>query len=339
MEKLEDKIINRELGKFTKGVERLVNPIDVGTLHFIQSFNNYIPKKIQKKMVDSSSKITPYMGFVVEPYSYFLCYEIKDLDRARSYLPEGFELIKTKIFDKDEPKYYGIFGCINAHTSGFWGLRIEFYIIAEDTKTGLMSWIIVDYDTNTITYDPKNALSDPNATGSIITIDYKGVLYADVKNKDGRKLVFHSDIKEGTMSGLDKRLWIEGNLSIAYGKYKIEKNPGIFSLIFDPKEFDQALRLSKTSLVMEENTWFPGLFEEEASEIVCFPYAQHFLSDSPGHSSLIQNEEELKNKVEAIDFREISVFSTKSFKKSFLIGGAVSILINTVLLFLVVWKI
>lgn len=34
---------------FVKGVERLVNPIDVGTLHFVQSFNNMIPKKFRKR--------------------------------------------------------------------------------------------------------------------------------------------------------------------------------------------------------------------------------------------------------------------------------------------------
>jgi hypothetical protein len=143
---------------FIKGVERLVNPIDVGTLHFVQSFNNYIPKKIQKKMVASSGQVTPYMGFVVEPYSYFLCYEIDDLEKAENLLPNGFKLAKTRVFEDDEPRYYGIFGCFNAHTSGFWGMRVEFYIIAEDENTGLLSWIIVDYDTNTITYDPKKWL-------------------------------------------------------------------------------------------------------------------------------------------------------------------------------------
>lgn len=321
-----------EDGYFIKGVEKLVNPIDVGTLHFIQSFNNFLPKSIQRKMVDSSSKVTPYMGFVVEPYSYFLCYEIKDLERAKSYLPDGFELIKTKIFDNDEPKYYAIFGCINAHTSGFWGLRVEFYLIAEDTSTGLMSWIIVDYDTNTITYDPKNALSNPNAPGSIITLDYNGILYADIENEKGRKLKFTSDVKKGVMQGLDQRLWVEGNLSIAYGKYKIEKNPGTFSLIFDVKEFDQALSIPKNSLSIETNTWFEGLTEEYPSQIVCFPYAQHFLSDSPGHSSLLQSENELKAIVNDIDFAKINVFSTKAFKKSFLIGGVISAMINTILL-------
>lgn len=34
---------------FIKGVEKLVDPIDVGTLHFMQSLNNFIPKKFKRE--------------------------------------------------------------------------------------------------------------------------------------------------------------------------------------------------------------------------------------------------------------------------------------------------
>lgn len=289
-------------------------------------------------MVDSSGSVTPYMGFVVEPYSYFLCYEIEDLEQAKSFLPDGFELVKTKIFDDDEPKYYGIFGCFNAHTSGFWGLRVEFYIIARDLSTGLVSWIIMDYDTNTITYDPKNGLSDPNASGSIITIDYDGIVTVDVNNDRGRHLVFDSDIKQGVMKALDKTLWIEGNLSVAYGKYKSIDDPGVFSLIFDSLEFEKALRIPKDAFNLDVNNWFPGLFKEEPSELLCFPYAQHFLSDSPGHASLIQTETQLEEAYKGINFDEISAFSTKAFKTSFVVGGIISIVTNLLLLKLALRK-
>lgn len=324
--------------EFVKGVERLINPIDVGTLHFMQSFNNLMPKKLQKKLVEASGKKTPYMGFVVEPYSYFLCYEIEDFNQASALLPAGFKLVKTKIFDVDEPKYYGIFGCFNAHTSGFWGMRIECYVIAENTNTGLMSWVILDYDTNTITYDPKTQLSDPNAGKSIITIDYHGELHVDSINDLGRKLVFSSDIKDATMSPLDQRLWVEGNLSIAYSRIKSEENIDPFSLIFDPMEFEKALRVPKEGLVIDTNNWFPGLFKSEPSELVCFPYAQHFLSDSPGHYSEIENEDGLLRKVETIDFSEISVFSTRSFKSAILAGGVLAFLSNVILVMLLINK-
>jgi len=323
---------------FIKGVERLVNPIDVGTLHFVESFTKRIPKPIQEKLVEKSGERTPYMGFVVEPYSYFLCYELKDLQKAESFLPDGFVLEKTKIFADDEPKYYGIFGCFNAHTSGFWGLRVEFYVIAKDLSTGLMSWIIVDYDTNTITYDPKNGFTDPNSSGSLITTDYDGQLHIDVVSERGRKLVANSDLEQGVMQSLDMRLWIEGNLSIAYGKNKINGNSGLFSLIFNPKEFERALRMPKGSYVIEVNNWFPGLFMDSPSEVACFPYAQHFLSDSPGHSSLLFNETELITKLNTVDFDKINVFSTKGFSKMIAAGAILSVLTNTVLMGLLILK-
>ena len=323
---------------FIKGVERLVNPVDVGTLHFIQSFNNYLPLSVQKKLVAASAKKTPHMGFVVEPYSYFLCYEIQDLEQAKTFLPDGYTLVKTKIFEDTEPGYYGIFGCFNAHTSGFWGLRVECYVIAEDSKTGMLSWIIIDYDTNTITYDPKNGLSDANASGSIMTIDYNGIIYLDIKNDKGRVLEFDSDISSGTMSALDQRLWVEGNLSVAYGKYKTDGDPGRFSLKFDPLEFKQALRIPLNHLTLHANSWFPNLFKDQPSVLVCFPYAQHFLSDSPGFSSQLKNEQELNEAVQKTNFDEIEVFSTKSFKRMFLFGGLMSVVINTTLLLLWIFK-
>ena len=325
---------------FTKKVERLVNPIDVGTLHFIENFTGALPLKVQKKMVDSSAKKTPYMGFVVEPYSYFLAYKLKDLEWAERILPDGFSLIKTRVFEDDEPNYYAIFGVFNAHTSGFWGLRVEFYIIAKNNLTGMLSWIIVDYDTNTISYDQKSGFSQPNSEGSLFTVDYDGIAHVDVKQTDSdRSLEFISDIKNGVMTPLDKRLWIEGNLSIGYGKVKLDCNPGIctsgiFSLIFDPKEFEKALRIPKEKLQIKINNWYPGLFEDEPSEAVCFPYAQHFLSESPGNYSSIKDEDELVDKVKNIDFSKIEIFSTKSIKKLLFLMVGISFLVNVLLLVL-----
>jgi hypothetical protein len=321
---------------FTVGVEKLVNPVDVGTLHFIQNITGSLPISIQKKMVDSSAKTTPYMAFVVEPYSYFLGYEIKDLEQAQSLLPEGFKMIKTNIFKDDTPRYYGIFGIFNAHTTGFWGTRVEFYMIAENTKTGLLSWVIIDYDTNTISYDPKRGLSKPNAEGGIFTIDYDGIIHVDVKRRSNEHgLVFQSNIKEGTMKELDKRLWVEGNLSVGYGN-KLSDDGSVFSLKFDPKEFSQALEISPEDLNIELNSWYPGLFENQPSTILCFPYAQHYLSDSPGAHSQIKDEEELVNEIKKVDFKKINIFSTKSFSKFAVMGTLGSFIINIALLALLV---
>lgn len=320
---------------FVKGVERLIDPISVGTLHFMQSFNQLLPKSIQKQFIKSSSKKTPSMGFVVEPYSLFLCYEINDIEKAKSLLPDGFKLIKTRIFTDDEPKYYCIFGCIRAHTSAFWGTRIEFYVIAEDEKTGLLSWIIIDYITDTISYDSKNGLSAPNASQVVITTDYHGYLILDAKKKDSsHELSLNTDINKGVMANLDQRLWLEGNLSIGYGRDLSDNGADIFSLKFEPGEVEKALNIPISELNLEVNTWYPGLFSQEPSQIACFPYAQHFISDSPGYSSLIKNERELRSAVERVDFNKTKVFSTKSFKVMILVSTAVSFTITATLILL-----
>ncbi len=54
--------------KFIKRVEQLVKPIDIATLQLLARMNKFIPKQLQNKMMNSSAKSNPYMGFVVEPY-------------------------------------------------------------------------------------------------------------------------------------------------------------------------------------------------------------------------------------------------------------------------------
>lgn len=324
---------------FAKGVERLIDPINVGILHFMQSFNQLLPKSIQKQFIKSSSKKTPYMGFVVEPYSFFLCYEIVDTKKATSLLPDGFKLVKTRIFADDEPKYYCIFGCVRAHTSAFWGSRTEFYVIAEDQNTGLLSWIIIDYATDTISYDSKNGLDSPNSSQSVMTIDYTGTIFIDVQKKDNsHKLKLEANIENGAMKNLDQRLWLEGNLSIGYGRNLSDNGADIFALKFEPGEVEKALKIPASSLHIEQNNWYHGLFEESPSQIVCFPYAQHYISDSPGHSSNIKNRDELLTAVDAIDFKKIKVFSTKSFKIMFLVSAAISFVITATLVLLLIFK-
>ncbi|MCA9392170.1 hypothetical protein KC614_03120 [candidate division WWE3 bacterium] len=326
------------MSEFVKGTQRLVNPIDVGSMHFIQWLNRMLPKPIQDALVKSSGKKYPYMGFVVEPYSYFMFYEITDLDMAQSLLPDGFKPIKTKIFDTDEPKYYVIFGCFRAHTSAFWGARIEFYVVAEDQQTGLLTWVIVDYDSDTISHDPKRGLYSPNCVGGVMTTDYDGTLTVDFKRNDNsRQLVFEGDLTKGTQRELDQRLWLEGNLSVCHGKELSNGKADVFSLRFEPEEVEQALDMPLDSLQMQTNSWYPGLFAKEPSAVVCFPYAQHFVSDSPGHASNIKNRDELIAANKSLDFNKIELFSTESFKVIMFAGTIFSFAISTILLLLLIF--
>lgn len=324
---------------FTKGVERLINPVNVGGIHFLQGFNKLLPKPIQEAFVNSSGKSMPFMGFVVEPYAYFLCYEIEDLEMAKSLLPQGFELVKTKVFDYDEPKYYCIFGCFTAHTSAFWGSRVEFYIIAEDKRTGLLTWVIVDYDSNTISHDKKYGLRSPNSSKAVITTTHRGSVIVDVQRDDNlRGIAFESDITKAKFKVLDERLWLEGNLSIGYGRELSENgDAGIFSLRFDPLEVEKALEIDSKDFTLELNSWFPGLFKATPTKLLCFPYAQHFVSDSPGQVSNLKNKEELVNSIAYINFNNIKVLSSKQFQTMFMVMGVFSFLLTLTLVILLVF--
>ncbi len=321
--------------KFAKNVERLINPLETGALQYLQTFSQKLPKSVQKNLVKDSAAKIPYMGFVVEPYAFFLAYEIKDEAMANKLLPEGFKLVKTKVFEDDEPKNMCIFGCFKAHTSAFFGVRVEFYIIAEDQSTGLLSWIIVDYDTNTLSYDNKHALRLPNSTNGVITINHSGRIFVDVVNNDGnRGLVLDCDITKGKMKKLDQRLWLEGNLSIGYGNELSDGDVGMFSLKFEPEEVAQALEIDMEQLSLEFNKWYPGMFNEKPDRILCFPYAQHFISDSPGRASRLKNKEDLISSIKAIDFKSLEVFSTKPIKKMLLTGIVISWLIILIIMIL-----
>ncbi len=319
--------------KFTIGVEKLIDPISVGTLHFIQWFNDKVPVSVQKKMVDKSAQKNPFMGLVVDPYCYFLAYEITDADYFQRLLPQKFKLEKTKIFAEDKTeKYYYLMGCFNARTSAFFGSRVEAYVIATNEETGLLSWVIIDYDTNTISYDPKNGLIKPTAPESVITTDYQGRIIVEMKNQfSKREISFTSTVKDGTLSPLDSKLWIEGNLSVGYGKNHSD-NGDVFSLRFDPKEMKEALDLPLDSIEITTNNWYTDYITEKPSKLICFPYAQHFISDSPGYASNIKTEEELLNSIQDVDFSGVEVYSSESFKRAIIFVPLFLIVIIIILL-------
>lgn len=320
--------------KFIKGVERLINPIDIGTLHFFQTFNRHIPAPILIKLLKASSKKSPYMGFVVEPYSLFLFHKIIDVSQAQSLLTDRFELIKTCAFDGDSQEYYVIIGNFNTHTSGFWGTRQESYIIARDKVTDLLTWIIINVNTNTISVEPNKGIVDPNCRDAVFTTNSKGKIILDIKNDlESQHLDLECQTSNGQIRNLDQRLWLEGNLSVDYG---IAFSNGLdepFSLTFDPAEVETALNIPLEDVVIKHHTLFTGLIDKQPSKVVCFPYAQHFISDSPGNHTPIKNEEELVAAYLRLgDLTQLKGFSAASIRKQFFVGMALSALISTSLL-------
>lgn len=325
---------------FTKKVEKMIDPIEVGNIHFMHSYMEKIPVKIQKKMMHHGAKKSPYMGFVVEPYSFFICYEITDVASANRLLPDDYEIVKTKIFTDDiEAKPYCIFGSFNVHTSAFWGSRMECSIIAENKKTGLQSWVIVDYSTNTVRFDEHDGLNGGNVNHCVVTTDYDGEVIVDIEGENKVNVLrFQSDITEGNQKILHPQLWLDGNLSVAYGRVLSNNTQTPFSVIFNPKEVEQARDIPLKNLKIEQNTWHSEILSPEPLRAVCFPFAQHFLADSPGHYSHLSNRDELSDKVNHLSVKPIPNYSSKPLKKAMYYGQIFSFVSIVLLMILFIRK-
>ncbi|MGL4588729.1 MAG: hypothetical protein ACRCUP_00605 [Mycoplasmatales bacterium] len=319
--------------KFIKKIEQMISPKDIATLQTIAPLNKYVPKKLQTKIITSSADKNPYMGFVVEPYSFFLCYEIIDLEYAQKLLPDGFELIKTKIFDDDEPKYYCIFTCYNLHTSAFYGTRLEVNIIAKSNISNLTSWVIIDCDTNTLSHDAANGLVSSTTENAILTTDFDGNIIVDIDNKKlNRSLIVNANTKTAKRKNLSYELWLEGNLSIGYGREISNNSAEVFSLMFDPKEVISGYSIPMSSTEIDVNSWYPNLFKAQPEFAVYFPFAQHFLSDSPGHLSSIYSEEQMLSKMNNLDLDNIPDYSAKPLRKIFKVAFIFNLIISYTLL-------
>ena len=291
---------------YAKGVEKLVDPMLVGKTHYMQTKLARMPIWLQRKIVVSAAKKTDKMPFVVEPYCTFLFYEIPDPGKVLKFMPDGFVPARSAAFDGDKEKYYGIVSMFRIHTSVFWGARAEYYLVAENTKTGLLSWVMMDYISDTISYDEKHGLKSPDVKAAVMTTTCEGDFVCEMKNSDGTKKVeCICNLMNAKMRPLNQRLWIEGNTSIAYGKLAGEPDGDLFSLTFYPEEMKQALDISLKDVkkygVLSSKT---GKFGAVLDKVVSFPFAQHMLSDAPGIHTHYGNEADLRKAVEAIDFNK-----------------------------------
>ena len=232
-----------------------------------------------------------HVGFIVEPYSLFLAYEITDEAPQPRLLPPGYKLVPSAVFEGTEPRLCGVIGAFNVHTSVFWGTRVELSLIAENTSTGLLSWVICDYESNTISYDPGQGFSATSTRRAVVTTSHAGDLIVDVQSAHGpNQITGVADLHRGTTRPLDQRLWLEGNLSVDYGGPLQAAGSVPFGLIFDPREVEQALDLPLDAVAIERMTFGDGILAAAPFEACCFPYAQHYLTTSfpavePDHRS------------------------------------------------------
>ena len=126
-----------------------------------------------------------------------------------------------------------------------------------------------------------------------------------------------------------------GNTSIGYSRKLAKGVDHPFAVIFDPAEVDEALDIPTEDISITTNTLFPGLAEKELSRVVCFPFAQHYIADSPGCYTPVKDRDDLVSKyIELADAETRKTFSARTIVRQLSIAIAVSILIAVILILL-----
>lgn len=326
--------------QFIQKTESLVKPEDITTISFLGDFNKYLPKKTQQKIMEKGSSTIPYMGFIVDPYCFFLAYEITDTEAAQEMLPKGYELADSTLFQEGNKKPLVIACAFTARTSAFIGMRLEFYIIARNIETGLLSWIISDYETNTNSHDPKNGFGGYTCDTAIFTTTPYGELLVDIKGrKDSREFSFSADLKNGKTMALDSDLWINGNFSVDYGGVLKDESSENFSLIFDPILMKEAISIPIDHMDIKKNSYMSNIINpENPLSAAVFPYGQHFIIKQDLPKFTLRTESDVV--VQIKDFLKINEFKTMSgdaLKKPLFRGMLISSLVNfSIILFLLI---
>jgi hypothetical protein len=288
--------MNQEENKnFIKKTESLVKPQDVTAISFLSSFSKSLPKKTQHKFTESGKKKVPYMGFIVDPYGLFLSFKITNTSAAQEMLPDGYELAETSFFKNDVKFPMAIASVFTARTSGFIGMRIEFYIIARNKETGMLSWIICDYETNTNSYDPKNGFCGYTCDPAVYTTTYFGELLVDIKNRTTNKeFIVSVDLKKGNSKELDESLWIEGNLIVDYGGELRSDFSEPFSLIFDANMVKEAVNIPLENVSLKANSYLGNIIDPvKPVNALIFPYSQHFIIKQDLQKYAVKNQKDL----------------------------------------------
>lgn len=326
--------------QFIQKTESLVKPEDVTTISFLGDFNKYLPKKTQQKIMEKGSSKIPYMGFIVDPYCFFLAYEITDTPAAQEMLPEGYELVDSTLFKDGIKKPLVIVCAFTAHTSAFIGMRLEFYIIARNKETGLLSWIISDYETNTNSHDPKNGFCGYSCDTALFTTTPYGELLVDIKGrKDGREFAFSADLKKGKTMNLDSELWIEGNYSVDYGGVLKDESSENFSLIFDPILMKEAINIPIENIDIMKNSYLENIIDtDNPVSAAVFPYSQHFIIKQDLPKFKLRTEADIMVQIQKfLEIKEFKTMSGDALKKPLFRGMLISSGVNfCLILFLLI---
>ncbi len=321
------KIENEE--DFIRLVEGLINPADISDLYFYQRLKKLLPRFIFKNLLRGVSKKNPHMGFVIDPYSLFLFFKLKNREAAQAMLPDRYELVKVHICAGDEGDYYYGTGIFNTRATTFSGARQESYLIAKDTQTGLLSWIFIDVLSNTIIAKPSKGIADPNSKKAFYTTTSKGELLLDfLEDKTGRRLSARGSLNNGRTRPLNRDLWLMGNTSISYSKDLLDRDDNPFAVIFDPSEVETALDIPVKDINVTVNTLFPDLAENDLAKALCFPFAQHYIADSPGCRTYVKDYNDMISIYNNLaKVKNMKTFTPRLIRNQLIAGMAVSALV------------
>jgi hypothetical protein len=318
---------------FIRGVESLINPMAVSNLLFFQSLKRIMPRFLLKKLLKRASRKTPRIGFVIEPYSLFLFFKLKDLDRAASMLPDRYALAKTRLFADDVPDHYLGIGNLSTRASTFWGNRQESYLFAVDRKTGKPSWVFIGILSNTIMALPSKGIADPNSRKAVFTTTSKGEIILDfAEDGTGRRLALRGTLGNARMRALDEPIWLMGNTSIGHAKDLSGGDDEPFAVVFDPAEVAQGMDVPPDDMTIVENTLFPGLAEPRLSKVVCFPFAQHYIADSPGCLTPVKDRDDMIRQYDELGASgPLKTFSARTIVVQIAVGMAITALVAVAL--------
>ena len=228
----------------------------------------------------------------------------------------------TRVFAGDEGDYYSGMSFFNTRASTFQGSRLEAYLVARNRETGTTSWIFMDILSNTLIAHPKWGISGPNCTRPVCTTNPKGDILIDFK-QDGtdRRIAFTGSLAGAPTRALEQDLWIMGNSSIAHSRAYQSKSDEPFAVVFDPLEVESALEVEPAAFAISHNSLLPSWVAPEVVKTTCFPWAQHYVADSPGRSTRVKDPVDMVTKFKAIAaMKGLKTFSARSIKVQFFAG-------------------
>lgn len=294
---------SEDLRRYVRNTEKTVVPSTVAMRVQGMGVLRKLPRWLQNRIVEYGSRTDPCMSFIVEPYAVFLAFEVTDPGAAEQLLPPGYRLHPSAMFEGTPARPCAIVSAFNVHTNVFWGSRVEFYLMAENAETGLLSWIIEEYESNAPSYDPASGFALPSTSHSVVSTSYRGEVIVEMSSeRSGNGLSLVADITRGVRTPLDQRVWVEGNLSVDYGS-DLQKFTKPFGLIFDPGEMAEALKLPLEDIALCANSFGRGMLDPKPFEAAVFPYAQHFVTTTYPTATSMRTAEDLERAVSEMNDR------------------------------------